>query len=106
MTHDDDNFHKRGIRIARAVNAMDELLGRGLNRSAGRARSHCVLRWGQDVPSFPHAPFLAPALFLHCASGSFSLTKSNTSCTSSCQRRYAPMMHRVGTCHADPLVHI
>ena len=55
--------------------------GRGLNRSAGRAPGHCVLRWGQDVPSFPHAPFLAPALFLRCASDSFSLTKLNTSCT-------------------------
>src|SRR5712671_6932338 len=55
--------------------------GRGLNRSAGRAPGHCVLRWGQDVPSFPHAPFLAPALFLRCASDSFSLTKPNTSYT-------------------------
>jgi hypothetical protein len=42
--------------------------GRGLNQSAGRAPVHCVLRWGQDVPSFPHAPFLAPALFLRYAS--------------------------------------
>src|SRR5215472_5893558 len=42
--------------------------GRGLNRSAGRAPVHCVLRWGQDVPSFPHAPFLAPAFFLRYAS--------------------------------------
>ena len=32
------------------------------------------------MPSFPHAPFLAPALFLRCASDSFSLTKPNTSC--------------------------
>jgi hypothetical protein len=54
--------------------------GRGLNRSAGRAPGHCVLRSGQDVPSFPHAPFLAPALFLRCASDSFSLAKPNTSC--------------------------
>ena len=53
--------------------------GPGLNPSAGRAPGHCVLRWGQDVPSFPHAPFLAPALFLRCASDSFSLTKRNTS---------------------------
>ena len=60
--------------------AMDELLGRGLNRSAVRAPGHCVLRWwGQDVPSFSRAPFLAPALFLRCASDSFSLTKPNTS---------------------------
>ena len=28
------------------------------------------------MPSFPHAPFLAPALFLRCASDSFSLTKA------------------------------
>jgi len=54
--------------------------GRGLNRSAGRAPGHCVLRWGQNVPSFPHTPFLAPVLFLRCASDSFSLTKPNTSC--------------------------
>ena len=53
--------------------------GRGLNWSAGRAPGHCVLRWGQGVPSFPHARFLAPALFLRCASDSFSLTKPNTS---------------------------
>jgi hypothetical protein len=33
------------------------------------------------VPSFPHVPFLAPALSLRCASDSFSLTKPNTSCT-------------------------
>jgi len=62
--------------------------GRGLNRSAGRALGHCVLRWGQDVPSFPHDPFLAPAIFLRCASDSFSLTP-NTLAQSSCQRRYA-----------------
>jgi hypothetical protein len=54
--------------------------GLGLNRIVGRAPGHCVLRWGQDVPSVPHAPFLAPALFLGCASDSFSLTKPNTSC--------------------------
>jgi hypothetical protein len=77
--------------------------GRGFNRSAGRAPGHCMLRWGQDVPSFPDAPFLAPALFLRCASDSFSLTKPNTPCTierafcfriggPSRQRRYAPMV--------------
>src|SRR5439155_7083351 len=53
------------IRIVRAVNAIDELLGT-------RAQPE---RW-----SSPHAPFLAPALFLRCASDSFSLEKPNTSC--------------------------
>ena len=53
--------------------------GPGLNRSAGRALGHCVLRWGQGVPSFPHAPFLAPALFLHCASDSFFLDAEHSS---------------------------
>jgi hypothetical protein len=30
------------------------------------------------MPSFPHAPFLATALFLRCASDSFSLTMPRT----------------------------
>jgi hypothetical protein len=29
------------------------------SRSADRAPGHCALRWEQNVPSFPHAPFLA-----------------------------------------------
>jgi hypothetical protein len=39
--HDDDNFkrcqyfHKRGIRIVRAVNAMDELLGTRAQPASG-----------------------------------------------------------------------
>jgi hypothetical protein len=45
---------------------MDELLG---------TIAHYVLRWGQNCRPFP-----APALFLRCASDSFSLTKPNTFC--------------------------
>jgi hypothetical protein len=54
--------------------------GRGLNRSAGRAPGHYVLRGDRACGPFPTPPFLAPALFLRCASDSFSLTKPNTSC--------------------------
>ena len=44
-------------------------------------RGLCVLRWGQDVPSFPHAPFLACGAVPSLRSGQFFLTKPNTSCT-------------------------
>src|SRR6266436_4761841 len=56
--------------------------GRGLNRSAGRAPGHCVLRWGQDageaerllriphitqyVELSPLSPLLAFRFFLTC----------------------------------------
>ena len=86
VTHDDDNLRAASTSTSAAFASSERSMrwtnswGRGLNRSAGRAPGHCVLRWGQDVPSFPHAPFLAPALFLRCASDSFSLTKPNTSC--------------------------
>jgi hypothetical protein len=33
------------------------------------ASGQCVLRWGQDVPSFPHAPFLARGTFPSLRSG-------------------------------------
>src|SRR6266853_247107 len=88
VTHCDDNLRAASTSTSAAFASSEGSMrwtnswGRGLNRSAGRAPGHCVLRWGQDVPSFPHAPFLAPALFLRCASDSFSLTKPNTSCTS------------------------
>ncbi|PYT72745.1 MAG: hypothetical protein DMG39_08805, partial [Acidobacteria bacterium] len=68
------------IRIVRAVNAMDELLGRRAQPERwSRSVSLCAeVRTGRAA--FPHAPFLAPALFLRCASDSFSLTKPNISC--------------------------
>jgi hypothetical protein len=59
---------------------MDELLGTRAQPERWSRSGHCVLRRGQDGPSFPHVPFLAPALFLRSASDSFSLTKPNTSC--------------------------
>jgi hypothetical protein len=40
-----------------------------------------VLKWAQDVPSFPHAPFSLAALFLRYAPDRFLLTKPNTSST-------------------------
>ena len=86
LTHDDDNLRAASTSTTAAFAWSEGSMrwtnswGRGLNRSAGRAPGHCVLRWRQDVPSFPHAPFLAPALSLCCASDSFSLTKPNTSC--------------------------
>src|SRR6266576_2686848 len=70
VTHDDDNLRAASTSTSAAFASSERSMrwtnswGRGLNRSAGRAPGHCVLRWGQDVPSFPHAPFLAPALFL------------------------------------------
>src|SRR5436305_3098408 len=59
---------------------MDELLGRRAQPERwSRSVSLCAeVRTGRAA--FPHAPFLAPALFLRCASDSFSLTKPNTSC--------------------------
>jgi hypothetical protein len=50
VTHDDDNFscryfHKRGIRIVRGSMRWTNSWGR-------------MLRWGRDMPSFTHAPFL------------------------------------------------
>ena len=53
-----------------------------IDRCAGAPaalRGHCVLRWGQDVPSFPHAPFLTAAFFLRFAPDRFLLTKPSTS---------------------------
>ena len=41
-------------------------------------RGHCVLRRGQDVPSFPRTPFLASCILPSLRSGGF-LTKPNTS---------------------------
>src|SRR5258708_37190652 len=87
VTHDDDNLRAASTSTSAAFASSERSMrwtnswGRGLNQSAGRTPGHCVLRWGQDVPSFPRAPFLAPALFLRYASDRFSLTKPNTSCT-------------------------
>ena len=57
---------------------MDELLGtRAQPERWSHSGSLCAeVGTGRAVLS----PFLAPALFLRCASDSFSLTKPNTSC--------------------------
>ena len=50
------------------------------SRSAIALRVFCVMRWEQDVPSFPTPLFSLAALFLRCALDRFCLTKPNTSC--------------------------
>ena len=70
---------------------MDELLGtRAQPERWSRSGSLCA-EVGTGRAVLTHAPFLAPALFLRCASDSFSLTP-NTLAQSSCQRRYAPRL--------------
>src|SRR6266446_6507126 len=72
VTHDDDNLRAASTSTSAAFASSERSMrwtnswGRGLNRSAGRAPGHCVLRWGQDVLSprpFPRSGSLPPLRF-------------------------------------------
>jgi hypothetical protein len=59
---------------------MNELLGTRVQPERWSRSGSLCAEVGTGRAVLPHAPFLAPALFLRCASDSFSLTKPDTSC--------------------------